>query len=187
MYLWSQEQAMPLGPGLQWTKSGNGFRKNVLQQQTSFYAVQWLQWEQTKINVQIQHAYHQGEVEVYDCMVDGYAVINGVETVWEYNGCIYHGCPCIQNPTDEQVAKQLKWIERKAKLESRGCKVIEMSCCRWRPLLAQLKKNPPKTELGRVLCFDDQEILHFICYIAYVTFYKCKICKTFKDDIVESN
>ena len=65
MYLWSQQQDMPLGPGLRWIQSKRGFYKKVLQEQTSFSAVQWLQYEQTKYNVQIQHAYHQGEKEVY--------------------------------------------------------------------------------------------------------------------------
>ena len=51
MYLWSQEQAMPLGPGLHWTKMDYGFKKQVLQQQTSFSALQWLQYEQTKYKV----------------------------------------------------------------------------------------------------------------------------------------
>ena len=58
-------QDMPLGPGLRWKPSKRGFFKKVLQEQTSFSAVQWLQYEQTKYNVQIQHAYHQGEKLVY--------------------------------------------------------------------------------------------------------------------------
>ena len=58
-------QNMPLGPGLRWIFHGKKFRKYVLQGQTSFAAVQWLQYEQTKYNVQIQHAYHQGEKLVY--------------------------------------------------------------------------------------------------------------------------
>ena len=65
MYLWSQQQDMPLGPGLRWIQSKRGFFKKVLQEQTSFSAVQWLQYEQTKYNVQIQHAFHHGEKIVY--------------------------------------------------------------------------------------------------------------------------
>ena len=157
MYLWSQEQDMPLGPGLQWIPTDKGFKKIVLQGQTSFSAVQWLQYEQTKYNVRIQNAFHQGERNIFGFDVDGYAVVNGVETVWEYNGCVYHGCPCLKNPTEEQMEQQQKWIQRKAKLEINGCKVIDMSCCRWRKLLAKIRKNPPETELGRIFCFDNQE------------------------------
>ena len=86
-----------------------------------------------------------------------------METVWEYNGCVYHGCDCIKNRTDEQMEKQHKWIQRKAKLEANGCKVIEMTCCRWRKMLKFIRRNPPKTEIGRVLCYDTQESLHFYC------------------------
>ena len=65
MYLWSQMQNMPLGPGLRWISVKNGFRKYVLHGQTSFSAVQWLQYEQTKYQVQIQHSFHQGEKFIY--------------------------------------------------------------------------------------------------------------------------
>ena len=88
-------------------------------------------------------------------------MINGVETVWEYNGCKYHGCLCIKNPTDKQLEKQQKWIERKAHLEANGCHVIEMSCCKWKKMLKYIRRNPPKTEYGRILCFDNQECFIF--------------------------
>ena len=65
MYLWSQMQKMPLGPGLRWFFHDGRFRKYVFQGQTSFSAVQWLQYEQTKYDVQIQHSFHQGEKFVY--------------------------------------------------------------------------------------------------------------------------
>ena len=166
MYLWSQQQDMPLGPGLRWIQTERGFRKIVLQGQTSFRAVQWLQYEQTKLQVQIQHAFHQGEKEVYGCRVDGYAVVDGTETVWEYNGCVWHGCPCIENRTEQQLQKQQKWIERKAKLQANGCKVIEMNCCRWTKMIKYIRRNPPKTQLGRILCYDNQVYFTF-CHTLY--------------------
>ena len=95
------------------------------------------------------------------CRVDGYAVINGVETVWEYNGCSFHGCLCKKNQTDKQLEKQLQlrqeWIERKAHLKANGCNVIEMTDCSWRKKIKYIRRNPPKTEYGRILCFDNQE------------------------------
>ena len=91
---------------------------------------------------------------------------NGVETVWEYNGCKYHGCSCQKNRTDEQLEKQQKWIERKAHLEANGCHVIEMWGCIWRKKLRYLRRNPPKTEYGRILCFDNQEYFTF-CFVIF--------------------
>ena len=110
----------------------------------------------------MQHAYFQGEKKVLDYYVDGYAVVDGVKTVWEYNGCGWHGCACIKNPTEKQIKKQQQWMERKTKLETNGYKVIEMTCCRWRKIRKYIQRNPPKTELGRILCKDNQEILQFI-------------------------
>ena len=173
MYLWSQQQVMPLSPGLHWIPTERGFRKQVLQGQTSFSALQWLQYEQTKLKIQIQHAYHQGEKTVFGYRVDGYAVVDGVETVWEYNGCNWHGCSCIENPTEKQLKQQQKWIERKAKLQANGCKVVEMSCCRWRKMLKYIRRNPPKTELGRILCYDNQENFTNVTFVTFCL--KCYI------------
>ena len=138
------------------------------------------------------------------CRVDGYAVINDVETVWEYNGCSVHGCPCQKkkNLTDEKLEKQLKarqkWIERKAHLEANGCNVIEMTDCRWKKQLRYLRRNPPKTEYGRILSFDNQEcfifwtIVHFeqngqvfiLSILDYpnVKLFKNTVLKGIKDD-----
>lgn len=191
MYLWSQEQDMPLSPGLLWTKTNYGFRKQVLEQRTSFSAVQWLQWEQTKCGTRIQNAYFQGEKMVHGYLVDGFAIINGVETVWEYNGCSFHGCPCIKNRSKDQIQKYQKWLERKAKMESNGCTVNEMWCCRWRKMRKLIKKNPPKTELGRILCSDNQEIFRN-CKILYscTILQKCRkltIFENSKVNFIESN
>ena len=112
----------------------------------------------------VVHFHGQNEhlfISILGFHVDGYAVINGVETVWEYNGCKYHGCLCIKNPTDKQLERQQKWIERKAHLEANGCHVIEMSCCKWKKMLKYIRRNPPKTEYGRILCFDYQECFIF--------------------------
>ena len=109
--------------------------------------------------------------------MDGYAVINDVETVWEYNGCDYHGCECIEDPNEKQLQARQKWIERKAKLVVNGCKVIEMSCCKWRKQLRYLRRNPPKTELGRILCFDNQEYFYILlCFKENGQLYICPNC-----------
>ena len=157
MYLWSQQQDLPLSPGIVWTLQNGKFKKNVLVPQVSFSSMQWLYYQQTKYNVTIQHAYHQGEKIVHGCKVDGFAIIDGIETVFEYNGCHYHGCPCIKQRTEEQIKKQQDWVDRKAKLEAHGCKVIYTSCCKWKPFLRTMK-NPPSTIMGRILLKDNQVI-----------------------------
>ena len=91
MYLWSQEQDEPLTAGLRWLKNGVKFHKKYLSTCGSFVALQWLYYRQALldeagINVTIQHQYHQGEATVEGYQVDGYAVINGQRTVFEFNG-----------------------------------------------------------------------------------------------------
>ena len=87
------------------------------------------------------------------------------------------------------MEKQHKWIQRKAKLEMNGCKVIEMTCCRWRKMLKFIRRNPPKTEIGRVLCYDNQEILHLNLYIVQNVkrYNNCTKCKTIQGYIIEGN
>ena len=167
MYLWSMTQHLPLTPGLSWTLKNGRFRKNVLVGDSSFSSIQWLYFQQTKYKERIHHAYFQGEKTVYGCKVDGYAVINGKETIFEYNGCYHHGCPCIKDRTNQQIQKQIQWQQRKQKFEANGCTVISTTCCQWKPFLDALK-TPPKTEMGRILLHDNPVI--YTCYKLHVKY-----------------
>ena len=92
MYLWSQQQNMPLTPGLRWVKNKNGkFTKQILSTGNSLKALQYLYYQQSLldkqgIDVTIEHQYHQGEKWVYGYQCDGYVKINGKEIVYEFNG-----------------------------------------------------------------------------------------------------
>ena len=94
MYVWSQGQSMPLGPGILWTKNGKRFRKQLMlgQQQTSMEALKWLYYEQERCldkngrRVQIQHAYFRGEHRLKNWKIDGYALVDGKHRYYEYNG-----------------------------------------------------------------------------------------------------
>lgn len=46
----------------------------------------------------IQHALNGGEKQIGNFFVDRYADREGVEYVWEFLGCFYHGCPTCFNP-----------------------------------------------------------------------------------------
>lgn len=92
MYLWSEEQDLPLSPGIRWSLSNGYFVKKPLASNTSLSAVQWIYFKQAELkdsgsNVVIQHGYHQGEETIHGFQVDGFAVIDGQPTVYEYNGC----------------------------------------------------------------------------------------------------
>ena len=92
MYLWAQQQNMPLTPGLRWEKNKNGkFTKKILCPGNSFKALQYLYYQQSLLDkkgagVTIEHQYHQGEKWVYGCKCDGYVKIGKKEIVFEFNG-----------------------------------------------------------------------------------------------------
>uniref|UniRef100_A0A1A8SMB5 DNA-directed DNA polymerase n=1 Tax=Nothobranchius rachovii TaxID=451742 RepID=A0A1A8SMB5_9TELE len=57
-------------------------------------SIVWLEWLSHSQNVNIQHALTpSGEHKVGSFVLDGYAVISGVEQGFEFMGCFFHGCP----------------------------------------------------------------------------------------------
>ena len=93
MYVWAQGQPMPLGPGLLWTKTSYGFKKQIMRDQTSLAAVQWLTYIQevygtdSKGNFcQLHHNFHQGEKNIDGYFPDGYMLKDGEHLFFEYNG-----------------------------------------------------------------------------------------------------
>lgn len=72
-------------------------------------SIQWLEYlmersRQTRNPIQIQHAMNQAEYKIPGTRykVDGYCA--STNTVFEYHGCIWHGCPtCF--PTDRKTTK----------------------------------------------------------------------------------
>ena len=70
----------------------------------------------------------------------------------------FHGCPCIQNRSAEQIEKWSKWLQRKAHLEKNGYEVKHSKCCEWNPYLKRLQTKP-ETVMGRIL-YRDNEVRH---------------------------
>ena len=68
------------------------------QSNQSFQARQWLTWKNKQLSQpgeatadRIRHAFNGGEVRVAGYLVDGFD--SSTNTVYEYNGCFFHGCP----------------------------------------------------------------------------------------------
>lgn len=57
----------------------------------SLEAACWIEDVMEKEHIHIQHAYNGGEVKIDGMYVDGYC--KETDTIYEYNGCRYHGCP----------------------------------------------------------------------------------------------
>ncbi|KAJ1200726.1 hypothetical protein NDU88_004547 [Pleurodeles waltl] len=71
---------------------------NDKQKPYSTPSMQWLMHILKKESIFIQHALQGGEYRLGRFYLDGYALINGVPTAFEFNICFYHGCPCCFKP-----------------------------------------------------------------------------------------
>ncbi|KAJ1106859.1 hypothetical protein NDU88_004257 [Pleurodeles waltl] len=71
---------------------------NGKQKRYSTPSIQWLMYFSEKENIFIQHALQGSEYRLGRYYLDGYALINGVPTAFEFNGCFYHRCPLCYKP-----------------------------------------------------------------------------------------
>jgi len=107
--------------------------------------IQWLDWVAHTEGVFIQHALNEGEKRVGRFVVDGFAEVEGVKTVWEFLGCFYHGCPSCykgheKNPLTGGTFERLHAAseEKLHELQSvHGAKVIVMREHTW----GEMKKS----------------------------------------------
>lgn len=65
------------------------------------------------LSVLIQHAGNGRERKICALKVDGYSEDNNENTVWEYQGCFFHGCPiCFKNRgTAIKGAPERRWAD----------------------------------------------------------------------------
>lgn len=63
-------------------------------------SIQWLLYIAHSEKISIQHALQGGEKQVGTYFLDGFAIINGVLTAFEFYGCFFHGCPICYKAHD---------------------------------------------------------------------------------------
>jgi len=183
MYLWSEEQDMPLTPGIRWLKNGSSFSKHSLAYThgSSFKSLQWIYYlqglfDQDGKNVIIQHKYYRGEKTIpmddTNYSADGYAIIDGVKTIFEFNGmfihdfinfqnlgCRWHGCTCIRKRTADVVKKAEQTNKRRIALEKEGYTVKVMRECDWDNLIQQEDVQKIPTRMANILKSDNEASL----------------------------
>ena len=88
----------------------------------------------------VRHAFNGGEVRIRGMLVDGFDERGN--TVYEFNGCFYHGCPSCY-PHQRHITTSRRrgdrtfqecfefTLAKKAKLEAAGYNVISMWECQW--------------------------------------------------------
>jgi hypothetical protein len=120
------------------------------EQRTSIKCQLWLKYLASKNNIYIQHARNEGEFRIKEFLVDGYC--KQTNTIYEFHGCIFHGCPNCFTPNTFNSIKKLpmglvykdhcRRIEKIkssfiGSLFSEQPKLIEMWECDWDRLVKQ--------------------------------------------------
>ena len=163
LYLWSQDQAMPLSPGLLWEKTADRFVKKTMVQGVSRGQIEWLMWLQTQpicvdkngVRQQIQHAYFHGEEQISEKPVDGFFEKDGERYFLEFYGCWHHPNCCIPDEQIQNAAqKRIRDHEKELEMKSKGHLIIMRECV-WKEQKTRMI-HKPQTQLGRIL-FDDTE------------------------------
>ena len=122
-----------------------GYRRYERHSQT---AMKWLKWVAERENLDVRHAENGLEEKIGPYKVDGLCE----KTVFEFNGCVYHGCPrCYRNRelrppgggTGTMEDRYQQTLDKQAELERRGYTVRTMWECE---LKRQLTADPEMAE-----------------------------------------
>ena len=109
--------------------------------------------------INIQHAANGGEVKLGNYIVDGFD--RETNTVYEYYGCFFHGCPeCfpadLRNPDTKKRMRQAytETKHRERYLRIAGYKIVSIWGCEWRRKKqenVELQKNVTDMKLSKPL------------------------------------
>ena len=156
LYGHAMRMLMPVGPGIQYVKMGDKFKWEPLmdrfKHKFSYDAIEWLNKMEFDLrnpdgsrNV-IHHKMNTGEREFTETIVDsetqesrtktyypdGYAIIDGIEHFFEYDGCHYH--QCVHNCSTSRKSRRNKSKDDTARNDfyrKRGI-LHTMTSCVWK-------------------------------------------------------
>ena len=138
LYLWALTQPMPVGLYTTWTLSEDKLKPNTVYWGE---ADEWLAWEAHKRNVALRTRLNDTEKRPSDekkVRVDGYDPVN--RTVYEFQGCYWHGCPTCFNPSDMNptIGKTYEELYEKTRLRveyleslPNVSRVVQCWGCQW--------------------------------------------------------
>ena len=156
LYLWAIMQNMPTGSYTRRLGENDFKPKGSIRM-----AIEWLEWVAYKERIHIRHQLNNTEKRIGDrkLPVDGFNA--QTQTVYQFHGCFWHGCPCQLNKGKEYNEKRKKpmselFEETSANSEyirSKGYNLVEMWECEW----IQMKKT--NCELRRFIATKVRRIL----------------------------
>ena len=116
-------------------------------------SIAWLDFETEKEGVEIQHALNGGEFETPVGKVDGFC--RSTNTVYEFQGCFWHGCPDCQgattiNPKNKIDMAELReqTLSKNLKLQNLGYNFVEVYKCKLSNEFKKWDKNNPREFIG---------------------------------------
>ena len=108
----------------------------------SFKATAWLNYVADKEKISISHAQNKGEKNFGSYFVDGYNEER--DTIYEFHGCYFHGCPkCYTPDTKNNLLNLLmrslytRHCERIAYLKGKCKNIVEIWECEWDKKVAE--------------------------------------------------
>ncbi|XP_029975791.1 uncharacterized protein LOC115408984 [Salarias fasciatus] len=114
----------------------------------SHASIQWLEYVSHSRGVFIQHALNRGETQIGPYFVDGFATIDDVEWVFEFQGCFFHGCPiCFQpHETCPLTGKPFEelYTASEEKLHRLRSVYGLQTCVIWEHEWLEMKKSDPR-------------------------------------------
>ena len=136
LYSYAIKQLMPAGVYVRRFPENN-FRPEVSERYIDSYV--WLDYLSCKEGIKIRHKLNnQKEVRIGNFRVDGFCYQN--KTVYEFNGCYYHGCKfncfIVKNLKNKTWSERLKKVQQRDKARknyiiSQGYKFVAIQQCQF--------------------------------------------------------
>ena len=149
MYPSTFNQPYPTGLGFIWRLNGNVFTRKIMTgKKVSLGSIQWLDYIQNNFDelidkdgkrVRIKHGWNGKEVKLGKYYVDGYAVVDGRQFIFEYDGCKFHDC----KKCDREMLYKRDENERSNFLKNLpNTTIMRQEECEWIDKLKSLKYTP---------------------------------------------
>ena len=146
LYLWALAQDMPCSYYVKRKAESNFIKEEYFNKPS----IEWLDYIAQRDRLDIQHAHNVGEKRIGCYLVEAFDTTN--KTVYEFNGCYFHGHDCEINNNDfnDRVGVPVsvlfeRTIERKRNLENRGYTVVDIWECEYN----QMRKTDEDLQLFR--------------------------------------
>lgn len=110
--------------------------------QYSKIQIDWLNTLESQLNLIIEHAENIGEHKILDSTLKADGYCKKINTIFEFDGCFYHGCPtCFPNRTDVNgiIKKSYqnlydKTMNKKIYCVGKGYNYIQIWECQWKKI-----------------------------------------------------